>query len=58
MSLLLRILALFAWTVPGYSRDGPPCALRTFAGSKSKPVWSAAKTASSVEVWTLFAAGR
>lgn len=38
IDLILRILALFGWTVPGYSRDGPLCNNVEFAGVLFKPV--------------------
>lgn len=60
MNLIVRFLAwcchVIAATVPGKSGDGPPCIVE-FAGVKSKPVLSTAKTASSAGVWTLFAKG-
>lgn len=56
IGLILRILALFDWTVPGHSRDGPPCAIVEFAGVKSKPV-VLAQNSRSAEVWILFAMG-
>ena len=56
--LILKILALFDLTVPGYSRDGPPCAIAKFAGVRYKPAWSTANTARCAEVWTLFAVGQ
>lgn len=52
--LLIRILALFGWMVPGYSRDGPLCNNVEFAGVLFKPV-IVPKAGQSAEVWTLFA---
>lgn len=59
MNLIVRFLAwcchVIAATVPGKSRDGPPCIVE-FAGVKSKPAPSVG-VASSAVVWTLFAKG-
>lgn len=57
ISLILRILALFDLTVPGYSRDGPLCNNVEFAGVLFKPV-TVPNVGQSAEVWTLFAKGQ